>query len=144
MSTFSSGQEAFCGPEHPSCGGNSGCSMATANQLVGFGLRFDSGSKFIQWNAAQTHVYVAMYLPQPIQDMPSFPTFCLSGRNKKLKASDVESPHRNGCWSGLKKLVDGSRDVKVIWPVPGDCNCSKSSSIARGCRRGWPTAFLSD
>ena len=87
---------------------------------------------------------VAMYLPQPIQDMPSFPTFCLSGRNKKLKASDVESPHRNGCWSGLKKLVDGSRGVKVIWPVPGDCNCSKSSSIARGCRRGWPTAFLSD
>ena len=65
--------------------------MATANQLVGFGLRFDSGSKFIKWSAAQNHVYVAMYLPQPIQDMPSFPTLCLSGRNKQLKASDVES-----------------------------------------------------
>ena len=118
--------------------------MATANQLVGFGLRFDSGSEFIQWNAAQTHVYVAMYLPQPIQDMPSFPTLCLSGRNKKLKASDVESPHRNGCWSGSPN----KSTFHVMSRSSGQCQeiviAQKSSSIARGCRRGWPTAFLSD
>ena len=52
---------------------------------------FDSGSEFILWRAAQNHVCVAMYLTQPFQEMPSFPTQCLSGGNQKLKASDVES-----------------------------------------------------
>ena len=52
---------------------------------------FDSGSEFIKWCAAQNHVCVAMYLTQPLREMPSFPTQCLSGGNEKLKASDVES-----------------------------------------------------
>jgi len=52
---------------------------------------FDSGSEFIKWSAAQNHVCVAMYLTQPLQEMPSFPTQCLPGGNEKLKASDVES-----------------------------------------------------
>ena len=52
---------------------------------------FDSGSEFIKWSAAQNHVCVAMYLTQPLQEMPSFPTQCLSGGNETLKASDVES-----------------------------------------------------
>ena len=39
-------------------------------------------------------------------------------------------------WCGVR--------CQVIWLVPRDFNCSNSSSIGRGCRRGWPTAFLSD
>ena len=36
-------------PEHPSCGDKSGCSIATANQLVGLGFHIDSGSEPINW-----------------------------------------------------------------------------------------------
>ena len=84
-----------------------------------------------------------MHLPQPLQEMPSFPTLRLSGRNKKLKASDVESPGRNGCWSGSPNQPT----FHVMSRSSDQCHemfiSQKSSSIGRGgCRRGWPMAFL--
>ena len=84
-----------------------------------------------------------MHLPQPLQEMPSFPTLRLSGRNKKLKASDVESPGRNGCWSGSPDKPT----FHVMSRSSDQCHemfiSQKSSSIGRGgCRRGWPMAFL--
>ena len=71
----------------------------------------------LSWSAAQNHC-VAMYLPQPLLEM------------QKLKASDVES---------LAEIVPGwghqisrhFRWCQVIWLVPRDFNCSKSSSIGK-------------
>ena len=44
-------------PEHGSCGGKSGCSMANANQLVGLGFHSDAGSEFIKLSYGQNLVH---------------------------------------------------------------------------------------
>ena len=68
--------------------------------------------------------------------------FCLLV-GKRLKASDVESPGRNGCWSGSPNQPT----FHVMSRSSDQCHemfiSQKSSSIGRGgCRRGWPMAFL--
>ena len=79
--------------EYLSCAGNSGCPMANANQFVGSGFHFDSGGKFIRWSAAQTRVCVAMYLAQPLQEMPSLSSFPTQPLQEKSKAFGTWEPY---------------------------------------------------
>ena len=90
---------------------------------------------------AQNHC-VAIYLAQPLQEMPSFPTLCLSGGNKKFKASDVESLGRNGCWSGSIGCIGPS--FWLWWQIYQMEGCSKPLRFYASSTTTSGNAFLSD
>ena len=90
-------------PEHPSCGGKSGCSIATANQIG----------------------WIQIYQ----MERCSKPLCCYVSPTATSGDAKIESAWCVPGWG--HQISRHFRWCQVIWPLPWDFNCPKSSSIGK-------------